>query len=328
MRRREFITLVGSAATSWPLTVRAQQAAVPAVGFLFAGSFSKVKGPLDAFRDALKQAGYVEGQNVKVEYRDAEGQYARLPTLAADLVSHRVDVIVAIGGIAPAKAAKAATTEIPIVFSSGGDPVKAGLVMSLNRPGGNITGVSVIFSELPPKLLGILRQLAPNTPLVGALVNPTYPEVELQIRELQQAAEVSKQAIQIEKADTQLAITQAFEKFDEQKVSAILVANDIFLGGNARDQIINLVALRALPAIYFLRDFVEDGGLMSYGPSVVYSFRQCGIYAGKILHGTKPADLPVVQPDKLELLINLRTAKALNLTVPPNLLALADEVIE
>ena len=327
MRRRAFISLLGAAAT-WPLTAFGQSAAIPPVGFLYAGSFSTEKGPLNAFRDALKQAGYIEGQNLKVEYRDAEGQYGRLPALAADLVSHRVDVIVAAGGIAPAKAAKASTTDIPIVFSSGVDPIKAGLVKSLNRPGGNVTGVSLIFSELSPKLLGILHQLVPNTPLVGALVNPTYPGVDLQIRELQEAAEAAKQPIYIEKADTELAINRAFEKFDEQKASAILVANDIFLGGDGQEQIIRLVAQRALPAIYFLRDFVENGGLMSYGPSVTYSFRQCGVYAGKILHGAKPADLPVVRPDKLELLINLKTAKALNLTVPPNLLALADEVIE
>jgi len=188
--------------------------------------------------------------------------------------------------------------------------------------------VSIIFSELPPKLLGILRQLVPNTPLVGALVNPTYPGVDLQIRELKEAAEVTKQPIYIGKADTELAINKAFEQFDERKVSAILVANDIFLGGDGRDQIIRLVAQRALPAIYFLRDFVENGGLMSYGPSVTYSVEQCGVYAGKILRGAKTVDLPIIQPDKLELLINLKTAKALNLTVPPNLLALADEVIE
>ncbi len=327
MRRRVFIGLLGGAAT-WPLATFGQSAANPTVGFLYAGTFSKAKGPLDGFRDALKQAGYVEGQNLNIEYRDAEGRYDRLPTLAADLVSRRVDVIVAIGGILPAKAAKAATTQIPIVFSSGGDPVKAGLVKSLNQPGGNVTGVSIIFTELLPKLLGILRQLAPNTPLVGVLVNPTYSEVELQIRELKEAAEVSKQAIQVEKADTELAINAAFEKFDGQKVSAILVANDIFLGGEGRDRIISLVAQRGLPAIYFLRDFVENGGLMSYGPSVGYSFRQCGVYAGKILRGAKPADLPVIQPDKLELLINLKTAKALNVAIPPNLLALADEVIE
>jgi putative tryptophan/tyrosine transport system substrate-binding protein len=327
MKRREFLTLACSAAT-WSLTVCRLQASVPTIGFLFAGSLSNAKKPIDGFRNGLRQEGYTEGQNVMVEYRDAEGEYARLPALAGELVSHRVDVIVAIGGIGPAKAAKAATTEIPIVFSSGGDPIKAGLVKSLNRPGGNITGVSIIFSELIPKLLGTLRQLAPNTPLIGALVNPTYPDVELQIRELQEAAEVSKQPIQIEKADTEIAITKAFEKFDERKASAILVANDIFLGGSGRDKIIALVAQRALPAIYFLRDFVNDGGLMSYGPSIVESYRQCGLYAGRILHGAKPTDLPVVEPDKLELLINLRTAKALNLTIPPNLLALADEVIE
>ena len=327
MRRREFFGLLGGAA-AWPLTVFGEPGSNPRVGFLFAGTLSKDKGLLNTFRDALKQAGYVEGQNLKIEYREAEAQYARLPALAADLVSRKVEVIVAIGGILPAKAAKAAAAQIPIVFSSGGDPVKAGLVRSLNQPGGNLTGVSIIFSELPPKLLGILHQLVPNTPLVGVLVNPPYPEVELQIRELKEAAEVSKQTIQIEKADTKLAINTAFEKFDEQKVSAILVANDIFLGGEGRDLIISLIAQRGLPAIYFLRDFVEDGGLMSYGPSVIYSYRQCGIYAGKILRGAKPTDLPVVQPDKLELLINLKTAKALNLMIPANLLALANEVIE
>ena len=327
MRRREFFGLLGGAA-AWPLTVFGEPGSNPTVGFLFAGTLSKDKGLLNTFRDALKQAGYVEGQNLKIEYREAEAQYARLPALAADLVSRKVEVIVAIGGILPAKAAKAAAAQIPIVFSSGGDPVKAGLVRSLNQPGGNLTGVSIIFSELPPKLLGILHQLVPNTPLVGVLVNPPYPEVELQIRELKEAAEVSKQTIQIEKADTKLAINTAFEKFDEQKVSAILVANDIFLGGEGRDLIISLIAQRGLPAIYFLRDFVEDGGLMSYGPSVIYSYRQCGIYASKILRGAKPTDLPVVQPDKLELLINLKTAKALNLMIPANLLALADEVIE
>jgi putative tryptophan/tyrosine transport system substrate-binding protein len=327
MRRREFLGLGGAVALC-PLNALGQQGSARTVGFLFAGSLSSVRKPLDGFLGGLEEAGHIVGKNVAIEYRDAQGQYARLPTLAADLVNHRVDVIVAIGGVAPAKAAMASTKEIPIVFSSGGDPVKAGLVKSLNRPGGNITGVSIIFSELPPKLLGILRQLAPSTSLVGVLVNPTYPEVELQITELSEAAETAKQPIQIEKADSEVSINKAFEKFAEHNASAILVANDPYLGGAARNQIIALVAQQAWPAIYFLRDFVEDGGLMSYGPSIVEAYRQCGIYAGKILNGTRPAELPVVQPTKLELLINLRTAKSLNLVIPPTLLALADEVIE
>lgn len=240
---------------------------------------------------------------------EAQGEYTRLPALAADLASRRVAAIVAIGGIAPAKAAKNATAELPIVFSSGGDPVKAGLITSLNRPGGNVTGVSIIFSELTPKLLDFLRKLAPDTPLVGALVNPKYPEAKLQITELRGAAGAANQPIVIEGADTERAIDKAFDRFVAQKVSTILVANDPFFGTH-RDQLIMLVTKQMLPAIYFIRDFVEDGGVMSYGPSIVESYRQCGIYAGKILHGARPGDLPVLEPDKLELLINLKAAKA------------------
>jgi putative tryptophan/tyrosine transport system substrate-binding protein len=327
MRRREFITLLGGAAAAWPLAARAQQSAMPVIGFLHSASPRPFASALAAFRQGLSETGYIEGQNVAVEYRWAEGQYDRLPALAADLVGHRVKVIVAIAGNAPAQAAKAATTSIPIVFVSGGDPVSGGLVASLNRPGGNVTGVSWVATALVPKQLDLLRRLARNHAVIGALVNPSYLDHDVQMRELQEAGATIGQKINVVQAATAHDIDTAFASFVQQGTGALIVANDPFFV-NRRDQIVALAARHTIPTMYFSREFTAAGGLLSYGASLIDAARQGGIYTGKILKGAKPADLPVWQPTKFELVINLKTAKALSLEIPPTLLALADEVIE
>jgi ABC-type uncharacterized transport system substrate-binding protein len=326
MRRRAFIMLLAGAAVMWPLAARAQQPTTPVVGFLYAASLTQGY-QMTGFQLGLREAGFVEGRNLKIEYRDAGGEYDRLPALAADLVRSRVAVIVASGGSAPALAAKAATTDIPIVFGSGGDPVKTGLVASLNRPGGNVTGVSIVYTALMAKLLDLMHQLVPNAVTIGALVNPKYPDADLQMRELQEAAAAIKQTIHIVKADTEHAIDAAFVNFTEQRATAVLIANDPYFS-NRSDQIAALAVRNGLPTIYPIRHFADAGGLMSYGPSLTDAYRQIGIYTGKILRGAKPTDLPVLQPTKFDLVINLKTAKTLGLTVPDKLLALADEVIE
>jgi putative tryptophan/tyrosine transport system substrate-binding protein len=325
MRRRDFITLLGGAAAC-PLAARAQQPAMPVIGFLYAASLTQGY-QMTGFQWGLREAGFVEGRNLKIEYRDVGGEYDRLPALAADLVRSRVAVIVASGGSAPALAAKAATTDIPIVFGSGGDPVKTGLVASLNRPGGNVTGVSIVYTALMAKLLDLMHQLVPNAVTIGALVNPKNPDADLQMRELQEAAAAIKQTIHIAKADTEHAIDAAFVNFTEQRATAVLIANDPYFS-NRSDQIAALAVHNGLPTIYPIRLFADAGGLMSYGPSLTDAYRQIGIYTGKILRGAKPTDLPVLQPTKFDLVINLKTAKTLGLTVPDKLLALADEVIE
>jgi putative ABC transport system substrate-binding protein len=326
MRRRGFITLLGTVA-AWPLAARAQQPALPVIGFLHSGSPGPFALAVNAFHQALSQFGYIEGQNVAIEYRWAEGQYDRLPALAAELVSLRVSVIVAVAGNAPAKAAKAATASIPIVFVSGGDPVSGGLVASLNRPGGNVTGVSWVATPLVPKQLELLRRSLGNPAVIGVLLNPTYPEHDLQLRELRESAGAMGQKIEIMQAASLHDIEMAFASLVQDGANALMVANDPFFG-DRRDEIVALAAKHSIPAIYFAREFAAAGGLLSYGASFVEATRQGGVYAAKILKGEKPADLPVMQSTKFEFLINLKTAKNLGLEIPPTVLALADEVIE
>jgi putative ABC transport system substrate-binding protein len=328
MRRREFITgLVGGAAAAWPLAARAQQPAVPVIGFLHSASHAPNAHLVAAFRQGLNVAGLIEGRNVAIEYRWAEGQYDRLPALAADLVCSRGAVIFAAGGSAPAQAAKGATAKIPIVFSSGSDPVAGGLVASLNRPGGNITGVSLMFSDLVAKRLGLLHELVPKAALIGVLVNPDYSDVDLQLKQLQEAARALRQELHVESARTEPEIGTAFEIIVQRGAAAILLANDPFFSAQ-RNHIVALATRYAIPAIYEQREYALAGGMMSYGPSLADALRQGGIYVGRVLKGQKPADLPVVQSTKFDLVINLKTAQTLGLAIPPGVLAIADEVIE
>jgi putative ABC transport system substrate-binding protein len=324
MKRREFIAIAGGAATVWPFASSAQQ--VPVIGFLGSSSSAAQVGRT-AFRQGLKEAGYIEGQNIAIEFRWSEGDYTRLPALAADLVSRRVAVIVASGPPA-ARAAKAATSTIPIVFSSGDDPVRIGLVPSLNSPAGNVTGVYLAFSELSAKKLGLLHDLLPQATLVGALLNPNSPTAERQTKDLQAAAD--KLGLQLQIANASSApeeIDAAFDALDQKKVSAVLVGSDPSYIIQ-REQIINLTKRYAMPAIYELRQFVDAGGLISYGTNINDAYRVAGLYVGRILKGEKPADLPVVQETKFELVINMKTAKSLGINISGNVLSLADEVIE
>jgi putative ABC transport system substrate-binding protein len=326
MRRRNFIALLSGAA-SWPLAARGQQRMMSLVGFLHSGAFSASAELMIGVRKGLAETGYVVGQNLAIEYRTAEGRYDRLPALVTDLLQQQVAVLVAGGGNAPAQAAKAATANIPIVFVTGSDPIRAGLVASLSRPGGNVTGVSMLSSMLMGKWLDLVHQLIPNAGLIGALVNPNYSDADLQLQELQEAAQAIKLSVRVVSASSEADIDAGFATLGEQRASALLVANDLFFLSR-RDQIVTQAARHALPTIYFNRDFVAAGGLMSYAPSFAEGYRQAGIYAGRILRGANPTDLPVMQPTKFELVINLTTAKALGLKIPPTLLALADEVIE
>ena len=327
MKRREFITLVGGAAASWPLAARAQQTAMPVIGILHSTSSTYFRQFTTSVQQGLSESGLTEDRNVTLEYRWADGQTDRLPALAADLVGRQVAAIFAVGGPAPALAAKDATSTIPIVFISAGDPIRAGLVASLNRPGGNVTGVSLIGSALEAKRLEILHQLVPKAELIGVLVNPTYPDAERQRRELQDAADTLKQRIALMTASTENAIDTAFAALAQHAASAVLVAQDI-LFNTRRLQIVTLAARHRMPAIYNQREFTEIGGLISYGTHFADGYRQAGVYLGKILKGARPADLPVLQPTRFEMTINLKTARALGLMVPDNLLAIADEVIE
>src|SRR5262249_11229504 len=327
MRRRDFITLLGSAAVAWPLAARAQQPAMPVVGYLHSGSSAPYAHLVAAFRQSLNEAGYIEGQNVAIEYRWAEGRYDRLPALAADLVSRHVALIVAQGGDPPVLAAKSATTTIPVVFTISSDPVKLGIVGSLNRPSGNITGLWGYTSLLGTKRLELMRQLLPGNASIAVLVNPDNPNADIDVMELQNAARTLGQSISFVRARTETEIDAIFATFGERRSAALLVNTDPFFLAR-RDQFVSLAALNAVPAIYAQREFVAAGGLISYGASLADGYRQVGIYAGRILRGAKPADLPVIQPTKFELAINQKTAKALGLTIPDKLLALADEVIE
>ncbi len=327
MRRRNFITLLGGAAVAWPLAAHAQQPTTPVIGFLSARSPAEAASVLAAFRQGLGETGHFEGKNVAIEYRWAEGQDNRLPALAAELVSHQVTVIAATGGEPSALAAKAATATIPIIFTVGGDPVAAGLVASLNRPGGNLTGTTIMALQMGPKRLELLRQLLPNATAMTMLINPAFPTTSAEARELQDAARSLGLQMNVQNASTESQIDMAFTNIVQQRASALIVATDPFLLGQ-RDQLVRLAARHAIPTMYFLREFVEAGGLMSYGPNIANEYRQAGVYTGRVLKGEKPADLPVMQPTKFDLVINLKTTKALGLTMPQNLLVAADEVIE
>jgi putative ABC transport system substrate-binding protein len=326
MRRREFITLLGGAAAAWPRAVRAQQTAMPVIGWLSSGG-AVLSNFVTAFQQGLGQAGYVEGRNVAVEYRWSEGRSDLLPELAAQLVRRQVAVIVASGGSAPAQEAKASTHSIPIVFVSGDDPIEAGLVSSLSRPGGNVTGISWIASALEAKRLGLLLELVPRGTDVGVLVNPSFPGAKTQLRDAQEAALERGVRIQVLNASTEQDLDTIFATLVQQRAGSVIVSpNPMFM--NRREQIVALAARHGIPTIYYAREYAVAGGLMSYGTSVVDAYRQSGIYTGRILRGEKPADLPVLQPTKFEFVINLNTARALGLTIPPSLLAIADEVIE
>src|SRR5215471_5832192 len=325
MRRRRFIALLGGAA-AWPLAARAQQPAIPVIGFLSTLSPSNMAANvMNEFRQGLKEAGFAEGQNVKIEYRWAEGHYDRLPALAADLVRRQVAVIAATGGEPSPQVVRASTQTIPIVFMANGDPVAGGLVASLNRPGGNLTGVTIFGMMAAGKRLELLRQLMPKTGTIAYLMNPNNPNREFD--NVQAAARSVGQQILVLNADGDRGIDSAFATIAQRGVTALLVASDpLFF--DRRDQLIALAARQAVPAIYYLRAFSQAGGLLSYGNSLTDMYRQVGIYTGRVLNGEQPADLPVIQSTKYELVINLKTAKALSLDVPPSLLARADEVIE
>ena len=326
MRRREFIALLG-AAVSWPWAARAQQPAMPVIGYLHSGSAGPYAHLVAAFQQGLKETGTVEGSNVAIEYRWAEGRYDRLPALAADLVGRHVALLVAQGGDPPVLAAKAATATIPIVFTLSSDPVKLGLVASVNRPGGNVTGWWGYTSLLGTKRLELVQQLLPANTSITVLINPDNPNADIDTPELQGAARALGQSISFVKARSEAEIDAVFATLDERRAPALLVNTDPFFLAR-RAQFVALAARHGVPAVYAQREFVTAGGLISYGASLADGYRQVGIYAGRILKGERAADLPVVQPSKFEMAINLKTAKTLGLDVPDRLLALADEVIE
>jgi putative tryptophan/tyrosine transport system substrate-binding protein len=326
MNRRTFIAALGGAA-AWPMVARAQQPALPVVGYLSGDTQVGDMPRTRAFLQGLGETGYIEGKNVAVEYRWAGEQYDQLPALAADLVHRRVDVIAAIGGIPPTLAAKAATSTIPIAFGIGPDPVELGLVASLNRPGGNMTGVAVISDEVTAKRVEILHELVPESSVIAFLVNPTNRSTETEARLAHNAAHSLRLELHILSASNVTGIDAAFETLGELRVRGLVVATDLFLS-TRREQIIALAAQRMLPAIYAWREYALAGGLISYGPNILDAYRLVGVYSGNILKGARPAELPVQRPTKMELVVNLKTSKELGLEIPPSLLTRADEVIE
>jgi putative tryptophan/tyrosine transport system substrate-binding protein len=326
VKRREFITLIGGATAAWPLAVRAQQAAVPVIGVLSGRSLDDSKEFVEAFKKGLNEANFFEHRNVAIEYRWAENHFDRLPALATDLVYRQVAVIVAVGGVPPTQAAKAATSTIPIIFIIGGDPVNLGLVATLNQPGGNVTGVTILSGALTAKRLELLRELRPQAS-VACLVNPSSPEAETQLTDIREAARTTGKDLRLLNVSNEHDLDAAFATLVREQIGGLLVANDALFVGR-REQIVGLAARNAIPAMYFLREFAAVGGLMSYGNSLADAYHRIGILTGKILRGAKPADLPVEQAVKIELVLNLKAAKALGITFPITLLGRADEVIE
>jgi len=324
-RRKFLATLLGGAAAAWPLALHAQQK--PVIGFLNSGSADAYPDRITAFHEGLRQLGYIEGENVLVDYRWALGEYDRLPAFTAELVERRVSVLIATGGEPAALAAKSATSTIPIVFAIGGDPIKLGLVASYNRPGGNATGANILAAEMDGKRLELLHELMPNAARVGLLLNPNFPAYPTQLNELQQAATIMGLQVDVLRANTDGEIEAAFEIASRKRIGALVLAASPFFD-TRRDKLVALAAGHALPTIYHFREFAVAGGLMSYGVSIPHIYRQVGVYAGRILSGENPANLPVQQPTTFELVINLKTAKALGVTIPPTLIARADEVIE
>jgi putative tryptophan/tyrosine transport system substrate-binding protein len=327
VRRRKFITLLGGAAAAWPLAARAQQAAIPVIGFLNPTLPDAITEPMRSFRQALKDTGYVEGESIAIEYRFADNQPERLPEVAAELVKRRVSVIVATGGPTSALAAKAATTAIPIIFNLAEDPVRLGLVSSIARPGGNLTGVNILADELTAKRLELLHELVPGAARVTVFINPNNPVADATVKELEAAAHAMGLQIQARRTSSGREIDSAFEMFARERPDALFITGDT-LFNSRRVQLALLAALHRLPMTCGLRSYVEAGGLMSYGADLRDAYRQVGAYTGRVLKGAKPADLPVVQSSKFELVINNQAARVLGLTVPPTLLARADEVIE
>ena len=326
MQRREFIIAVGAAAV-WPLAADAQQPPMPVIGFLSTRSASDSARLVKAFGKGLEEAGFSEGKNISVDYRFADGRFDRLTEMAADLVRRPVAVLVTSGGASSAVAARGATSTIPIVFVIGGDPVRLGLAASLSHPGGNATGITIISGELAPKRLGLLRELVPNAKAFAAITNPNTPEGRVQSADMRAAAQSLGLKFRLLEAADEMGIETAFAALAQEKPDALLVGSDPLFDVH-RDKLVALVAAAAIPAIYQFRDFTTAGGLMSYDPDIADGYRQIGVYAGKVLKGASPADLPILQPTKFHLVINLKTAKALDLEIPANLLARADEVIE
>jgi putative ABC transport system substrate-binding protein len=327
MKRREFITLLGSAAAAWPLAARAQQQEMPVIGFLHSGTAAPFQTQLAAFQQGLKEGSYVVGQNVAIEYRWAEGKIDLLPELAADLVRRKVNVIAAVGGPSSNLAAKNATTTIPVVFSTGADPVKMGLVTNVRQPGGNVTGITFFSEELGAKALSLLRELVPGAKRVGLMVNPNNPETPRRSTDAVAAARALGLTMEVAYAATPPDIDKAFDSLSERRIGALLLGADAFYGGRIQ-QVVSLAARHKMPAMYYRREFAEAGGLASYGASVIDAYRQAGVYVARVLKGEKPGELPVMQAAKFEFVLNLKTARALGIDVPMAFSAAADEIIE